>query len=91
MPPKSSWVLPLIELRPSGEVGVEALDAAVVEGQHVVLGRLDEEQTLELGELGRVLGRDVVGLGPVVGAVELPDVVVDRRGRLRSPTACCDG
>ena len=37
MPPNSSCELPRIELRAPGQVGVEALDAAVVERQHVVL------------------------------------------------------
>ena len=62
-----------------GEVGVEALDAAVVEREHVVLRRLDQEQALQLGQLLRVLRGEVVRLRPVVGAVELPDVVVERR------------
>ena len=79
MPPNSSCELPLIELRPAGEVGVEALDPAVVERQHVVLGRLDQEQPLELVQLVGLLGGEVVGLGPVVRVVELPDVVVEGR------------
>ena len=41
MPPKSSCELPWISVGPPGEVGVEALDAAVVEREHVVLARLD--------------------------------------------------
>ena len=78
MPPNSSWRLPLDELRPAGEVGVEALDAPVVERQHVVLRRLDQEQALQLGELLRLLRREIVRLRPVVGRVQLPDVVVER-------------
>ena len=54
MPPKSSWELPLISVGPAGEVGVEALDAAVVERQHVVLARLLHEQRLELGSFSGI-------------------------------------
>ena len=60
-----------------GQVGVEPLHPAIVEGQDVVLRRLDEEQPLEVGEPLRLLGREVVRLGPVVRAVQLPDVVVE--------------
>ena len=68
----------LDELGPSGEVGVEALDPAVVERQHVVLGRFVVPELLELGELLRHLRRQVVRLAPVrVGVVELPDVLVE--------------
>ena len=57
------------------EVGVHPLGGPVVEGQHVVPDRLDEEQLLELGQLVRHLGRKVVRLRPVLGrVVELPDV-----------------
>ena len=45
------------ELRPPGEVGVEALDAAVVERQDVVLRRLDQEQPLQLAQLLRAARR----------------------------------
>ena len=72
----------LDELRPAGEVGVEALDAAVVERQHVVLARLLEPELLELRELLRHLGREVARLAPVgARVVELPDVVLERRQR----------
>ena len=67
------------QLRPAGQVGVEPLNAAVVEGQNVVLGGLDEEQPLEVGEAVRLVGREIVRLRPVIRAVELPDVVVVRR------------
>ena len=84
--------MPLDQLRPAGEVGVEALDAAVVQRQHVVLGRLEQEQPLQLVQLLGLLGGEVVGLGPVVRAVELPDVVVEgRQLARRSPRACCAG
>ena len=59
------------------EVGVEALGAAVVERQHVVAGRFDQEQAVELGELLGLLLRQVVGLRPIIRRVELPDVGVD--------------
>ena len=59
--------------------GFEALDPAIVERQRPVADRLDQEQPLQLAQLLGILGGDVVGLGPVVRCVELPDVVVDRR------------
>ena len=72
----------LHELRPADELGVEALDAPVVEREHVVLARLVEPELLQLGQLLRHLGREVVRLAPVAaGVVELPDVVVERRQR----------
>ena len=45
------------ELRPAGEVGVEALEAAVVERQHVVLPGLDQEQALQLARACRAARR----------------------------------
>ena len=39
------------ELRAPGEIGVEPLEAAVVERQHVVLRRLEQEEPLGLREL----------------------------------------
>ena len=78
MPRNSICVLPRDELRPAGDVGVDALVAAIVERQDVVLHRLDQPQPLQLGELLRMLGDDVVRLRPVVGRVELPDVGVER-------------
>ena len=72
--------------RAAGEVGVEALDPAVVERQHVVLARLLHEQRLQLLELLGHLGREVVRLAPVgVRVVELPGVVGERRQRLDHP------
>ena len=67
------------QLGPTGEVGVETLHPAVVEREHVVFAGLDEEQALKMGQHLRVLCCQVVGLGPVVGPIELPDVVVDCR------------
>ena len=55
----------LHELRPADELGVEALDAAVVEREHVVLAGLLEPELLQLGQLLRHLGCQVVGLAPV--------------------------
>ena len=48
-------------------------------GRTLYFAGLDEEQPLEVRELVRLLGREVVRLGPVVRAVQLPDVVVERR------------
>ena len=53
MPPNRSCELPRIELRPAGQVGVEPLEAPVVERQHVVLPGLDQEQALELARASR--------------------------------------
>ena len=75
--PEQQLRLAADELRAAGEVGVEALDAAVVERQHVVAGRLDQEQPLQLVQLLGLLVGEVVGLRPVVGRVELPHVVVE--------------
>ena len=79
MPGKNSWEVPVDEGRPPGQVGVEALAAAVVERQHVVLHRLDEPQPLELGQPLGLLGGEVARLAEVAGGavVELPDVVVE--------------
>ena len=41
------------QLRPTGEVGVEPLDAAIVERKHVVLAGLDQEEALELARASR--------------------------------------
>ena len=78
-PAEQELALAADELRPPGQVRVEALDAPVVQGQHVVLARFDQEEPLEVMQLLGLLGGEVVRLGPVVGAVQLPDVVVDRR------------
>ena len=67
------------QLRPSGKVGVESLDPAVVERQDVVLPRLLEEQGLQLRELLGLLGGEIVRLRPVAVGVELPHVVLERR------------
>ena len=79
MPPKRIWRLALDQLRPAGEIRVEALERPIVERQHAVLRRLDDEETLQFGELLRVLLRQVLRLRPVgVGVVQLPHVVVER-------------
>ena len=75
------------QLRPAGEVGVEALDATVVEREDVVLPRLEDEQRLQLRELLRLLGGKVVRLRPVVRRVELPDVL----GRAAAVSAITHG
>ena len=60
------------------ELGQQPLQEAVVEGQHVVLLGLDQEERLQLGEPLGVQVRHVACLGPVGGGVvELPDVVVE--------------
>ena len=62
------------------------------DGQHIVLGGLDDEHLFHLGELFRHLGGEVVGLGPVLfEVVELPPVLVgsplaDAWAESREPT-----
>ena len=79
MPPNEQLALAPHQRRTSGQVRVEAFHATVVERQHVVLRRLEEELALQVGQLVRVLGGQVVRLGPVVGPVQLPDIVLDGR------------
>ena len=45
---------------------VHPLRTAVVQGQHVVLGRLGIEQQLEVMQLVRILVRKVVGLAEII-------------------------
>ena len=73
------------ELRTPGDVGIDPLEAAIVERHDVVLDRLDQPQPLQLRQFLRILGDEVLRLRPVVGAVEFPDVVVERRRRIRLP------
>ena len=78
MPPKRICVLPLNQLRAAGEVRVEALERPIVQRQHAVLRRLDQEEPLQLGKLLRVLLRQILRLGPIgVGVVQLPEVFVE--------------
>ena len=75
--------VPTDQHRPPGQIRVQPFGAPVIERQHVVAGRLDQPQALQLVELLRHLLRQVVRLAPVlVGVVELPDVVVESRGLL---------
>src|SRR3712207_7940989 len=52
---------------PICQVGVEPFVPPVVEGEHVVLGGLDQELALEVAELIWHLCGQVAGLGPVGG------------------------
>ena len=67
------------QLRTPRDVGVDALEAAVVERHDVVLDGLDQPESLQLGELLGILCGQVMRLRPVVGPVQLPHVVVERR------------
>src|SRR4029078_6094917 len=60
-------------------VGFEPLDAAIVKGDHVVLAGFQHDKLLEAMECVRLLSRQVAGLGPVVGCVELPHVIRECR------------
>ena len=73
------------ELRPAGQVGVEALDPPVVERQDVILDGLDQEEPLQLGKLLWVLFGDVSRLRPVIGSVQFPDVLIEGRELARCP------
>ncbi len=90
MPGNSSWLFPRISCGPPGEIGIEALDSAIVQRHHVVFDGLDEPQPLHVGELLGILRSQVVGLGPVVWAIELPGVVVEwRQGGVHVPGVLC--
>jgi hypothetical protein len=68
--------LSLHELRAADELRVEALDATIVQREHVVLAGLLEPELLQLAQLLRHLGGEIVRLAPVRSrVVELPDVV----------------
>ena len=80
MPGKNSWEFPWMSVGRPAMLGLQPLGGAVVHGQHVVLGGLDQPEPLQLGQPLGLLGRKVVGLAVVAGAVvELPQVVVERR------------
>jgi hypothetical protein len=58
-------------------------ERTVVEREHGVPRRLDEEELLEALEPVGLLGREVARLRPVaVGVVQLPDVVAERGDRV---------
>jgi hypothetical protein len=69
-------VLEVFLVRAAGDVGIDPLEAAVIERNHVVLDRLDEPEPLQFSEFLRVLGGEIGGLGPVVGTAQLPDIGV---------------
>src|SRR3954453_23270843 len=61
MPPWSSWVLPLTR---TGRPAMSELNRSMrrsSRGQHVVLDRFDQEQSLQLGQLVGMLSGEVVG------------------------------
>ena len=64
------------QVRPPGQLGIEQLLPPVVEGQHLVLDRLAEEDLLQLGEdLGMLFG-EIRGHAEVfLHVVELPGVL----------------
>jgi hypothetical protein len=68
------------------QVRIGTLCEAVVEGQHVVLGCLRHEAVLQIAQLLRLRGRQIVGLREVlVNVVELPPVLVEARAAGRQP------
>ncbi|WP_157417491.1 hypothetical protein [Nocardioides sp. Iso805N] len=79
-PPVDALRVPLDERRSPGDLRVGALGEPVVEWEDVVLRSLDQPEPLEFVKALRLLGGQVTSLGPVrTAAVELPDVVVERR------------
>src|SRR3954447_3071083 len=71
--------VPFDELGTADELGIEPLDAPIVEREHVVFAGLFEPQFLQLRQLLRHLGGEIVRLAPVGGrVVQLPDVVRER-------------
>src|SRR2546421_9964319 len=70
--------------RPPRDLGQDSFELSIVEGQHIVPGRLDQEEALQLVQLLGPLPCEVVRLCPVLAAiVELPHVVVE--GLLKVP------
>jgi hypothetical protein len=69
--------VPADQLRPAGQIGVEPLGDPVVQRQNSVGDCLDQPQSLQLAQHRGLLGGEVVGLGPVVGAVQFPHVLVE--------------
>src|SRR5581483_8227013 len=64
----------------------EAREDRVIQRQHVVFRRLDQEEFLQLAQLFGILGGEVVVFGVVLGdVVELPFVAVDYVGQLGRP------
>ena len=79
MPPNRICVLPLISCGRPARSELNRSNDRSSSGHDVVLGRLDQEQSLQFGELLGMGLRQVVRLGPVgVGVVQLPDVLVER-------------
>ena len=67
------------EIGPSGQLRVDALNHSVIDGQHPVLHSFFQEQVLQLFQLRRVLGRDVVHQAEIgARVVEFPLVVEER-------------
>ena len=66
MPPKRSWVFPLISTGRPAVSGFIFSTTPVVDRQHVVARRLDQPQALQFVQLLRHLLGQVVGLAPVL-------------------------
>ena len=76
------------QVGPSGQFRVDAFDDAVVDGQHAVLHGLLHEQVLQLLQLRRVLGGEVVDQAEVVYARRrVPTCRRGAPGAASSPTA----
>ena len=80
------------EPRPSGELVAQALHGAIVEGKDAVLRGLDHPEALELLELLRHRGGEIMGLRPVLRpVVEFPDVLVERASGAEIPGRAVPG
>ena len=86
--------LALGELGPAGEGGIGPLGEAVIQGQNVVFGGLNQPKTLQFFEFAWLLLGQIAGLTPVaIGVVKLPNVVI-KGGKLYGsgfPGGCGDG
>ena len=81
------------QLGPSDGCGVQPLEDAVIHGQDAIFGGFREEQRLQLGELLRVLRRDVAGKAEVRShVVKLPGgIVLQAAAWLGLPRCPVDG
>ena len=79
------------ELRTPGDVGIDPLEAAVVNRHYVVFDCLDEPKPLQLSKFLGVLRSEIARLSPVVRAVELPHVVLERWWRICLPRSAVLG
>lgn len=66
------------QLRTPGDVGIDPLEPAIVQRNDIVLNRFDQPKALQFSQFIGFLCGEIMRLSPVVGAVKLPHVVVER-------------